>query len=194
MKNLFDSIASSILIVIGCSVFLSSNNYVGAILFSIALYTICIKGYSLYTGKIGFVIDNPDIKDLILTLLINSVAAILFGYLISYAIPNLSESAKFICNNKLLNQNLLQTFIRSTMCGILMYIAVSTYKEQKSLLNIFLAVPVFILAGFEHSIANIGYFSIANIVSFDSIIFIIICILGNTFGAIILPLFKKVGR
>ena len=62
------------------------------------------------------------------------------------------------------------------MCGILMYIAVDIYKNKKSILGIFLAVPVFILSGFEHSIANVGYFSIANMFSIDVILFILISI------------------
>lgn len=78
------------------------------------------------------------------------------------------------------------------MCGILMYIAVDIYKNKNSILGIFLAVPVFILSGFEHSIANIGYFSIANMFSIDVIIFILISILGNSVGALILPLLEKI--
>ena len=192
MKNFINSLLAGILITIGCSVFLNVNNYIGAILFSIALYTICIKDYFLYTGKVGFIIQNKNIKTLLIGLLGNIISTIVFGLIISYASPIIVEKAKIICENKIFNQNWIQTFIKATMCGILMYIAVDIYKNKNSILGIFLAVPVFILSGFEHSIANIGYFSIANMFSIDVIIFILISILGNSVGALILPLLEKI--
>lgn len=55
MKDLFYGICAGILIGIGGAVFLASENRViGAILFSVALICICAKGYSLYTGKVGY--------------------------------------------------------------------------------------------------------------------------------------------
>lgn len=194
MKYFYNGIAAGILIVISCSTFLSSNNYIGALLFSLGLYTICIKSYSLYTGRIGFILkehSKSDILNLLLGLLGNIIATIIFGLLISYSIPNLEIIAKETCITKLENQSAIQTFVRSLFCGILMYVAVSSYKEEKSILNIFLCVPAFILAGFEHSIANVAYFSIANIFNFEALIFILMSLLGNTFGALILPIFKS---
>ena len=79
------------------------------------------------------------------------------------------------------------------MCGVLMYVAVSIYKEHKSVLGIIFAIPVFILCGFEHSIADIGYFAIANVCSAQAFGFIYTVILGNTIGSFILPLFKMLG-
>lgn len=190
MKELYNGIIAGILISIGCTVYLQVNNAIGAILFSIALYVICTRGYSLYTGKIGFIYQNhtkEDIKALLIGLIGNIASATVFGVLISYAIPETKEFAKIICESKLANQSAGQTFLRALMCGVLMYVAVSGYKESKSTLSIFLAVPVFILCGFEHSIANVGYFSIANYLTIDSILFIIISIVGNSLGALLIP-------
>lgn len=191
MKEIFKGICAGILISIGCTIYLKVNNYIGAILFSIALYMICIKGFSLYTGKIGFICQNhkkEDIKMLVVGLIGNIISVMIFGILVSYAIPDIKESAKIICESKLIDQSFWQTFIRAMMCGFLMYMAVSGYKECNSVLSIFLAVSVFILCGFEHSIANIGYFSIANCLTIESVLFIIVCIIGNSFGAILVPL------
>lgn len=105
MKNFINSLLAGILITIGCSVFLNVNNYIGAILFSIALYTICIKDYFLYTGKVGFIIQNKNIKTLLIGLLGNIISTIVFGLIISYASPIIVEKAKIICENKIFNQN-----------------------------------------------------------------------------------------
>lgn len=194
MKNFFKGLSAGLMIAIGCAVYLAcTNKYVGACLFSVALITTCIKEYSLFTGKIGYIITShkkQDVSLLLFGLLGNVVAVIVFGLLISVALPDVSAVAKTVCENKLSSQNLLQTLIRAGFCGVLMYVAVSIYKEQKSIVGILFAIPTFILAGFEHSIADIGYFAISGIISFEVILFILVVIVGNTLGSFILPLLK----
>ena len=68
----------------------------------------------------------------------------------------ISEKAKTLADIKL-NDTLISILILSFFCGILMYLAVNTYKEVKDIgkyLAVFLGVIVFILCGFEHCIAN----------------------------------------
>ena len=72
-------------------------------------------------------------------------------------------------------------------CGVLMFIAVYVYKENKSIVAIIFAIPTFILCGFEHSVADIGYFAIANMFSLDIVLFILLVVIGNTIGSMILP-------
>lgn len=59
----------------------------------------------------------------------------------------------------------MQTFILGIFCGMIMYIVVENYSANSSplgkYLGIFLGIPAFIFAGFEHSIADICYFSYA---------------------------------
>jgi formate/nitrite transporter FocA (FNT family) len=125
---------------------------------------------------------------LLLGLLGNAIATILLGFAIKYAVPNLSDKAELICLAKLADQNTLQTFIRAIFCGILMYVAVSVYRDNKTTLGILFAIPVFILSGFEHSIADIGYFAISGIVSWEAFGFLWVVIAGNAVGSWILPL------
>ena len=197
LKKLIDGICAGILISIGGSVFLACDNkYIGAVLFSVALLFICFKGYSLYTGKIGYLPENhkkDDIATTFLGLLGNAIATCLLGMLIAYALPNLVEKANEICTAKL-GQEFLQTIVRSIFCGILMYLAVSVYKEGKGIAGIFFAVPVFILSGFEHSIANMFYFGVSGIVSFKAFIYIWVVILGNSIGGMLLPALQMLGR
>ena len=60
-------------------------------------------------------------------------------------------------------------------------------------LGIFLCVPVFILCGFEHSIADMYYFFLAKGISWvvsPSIGTILLYSLGNVLGALFLPLIQ----
>ena len=201
LKKIASGIMAGTMISIGGSVFLSlaeTNKIAGAILFSVALLCICMQGYSLYTGKIGFVLSDHSkeaMSVLWLGLMGNIIATVLFGITLGYALPNIVDTASAICVSKL-EQEWMQTLIRSVFCGMLMYQAVSIYKNhEKNLFGIFFCIPVFILCGFEHSIANIFYFSAARCFSPQVVIYILIVILGNSLGGIFFELlslpFKK---
>ena len=197
LKLIIDGIKAGIMIAIGGSVFLScENRYIGAILFSVALLCICLKGYSLFTGKVGYLPENHSkeaVKILLCGLLGNIVSTILLGYAVSFANPALGEAAKVICEAKL-SQEALQTFVRAFFCGVLMYMAVSTFREKGTLAGIFFCVPVFILSGFEHSIANMFYFGASGIINMDSIIYLAVVIAGNSVGGMAMPILNILGK
>ena len=201
LKKIASGIMAGTMISIGGSVFLSlagTNKIVGAILFSVALLCICLQGYSLYTGKIGFILSDHSkeaMSVLWLGLAGNIIATVLFGIALGYALPNIVNTASDICVSKL-EQQWLETLIRSVFCGMLMYQAVSIYKNhEKNLFGIFFCIPVFILSGFEHSIANMFYFAAARCFSLQVVIYILIVILGNSVGGMFFELlslpFKK---
>ena len=52
-----------------------------------------------------------------------------------------------------------------------------------------MCVMVFILCGFEHSVANMYYISVANLLSLKSLLYILIMILGNSVGSILTALY-----
>ena len=63
MKILFKSFLAGIMIAIGGTVFLSiENKVIGASLFSIGLFGVLIYNLNLYTGKIGYLITNFNLK------------------------------------------------------------------------------------------------------------------------------------
>ena len=191
LQKITEGVLAGIMIVIGCTVYLACENKVfGAIFFSVALITICFKGFSLYTGKIGLMtIKNfkSDFTALTLGLLGNVIATFLFGLLISVALPKLQTVAQTAVSLKL-KESFIEALIRAIFCGILMYVAVSVYREKNSLAGIVFCVPVFILCGFEHSIANMGYFAIARVIDLQSFGYIWIIILGNTIGGLLFPI------
>ena len=189
-KNFLSGFAAGILISIGGTVFLSCEiRYIGAILFSVALLCICYKGYSLFTGKIGFIPEKHDknaFSVLLLGLLGNAAATILCGLAIRYAIPSVGDAAEMICTAKL-DQSFFSALIRGVFCGILMYLAVSIYRDRNTIAGIVFCIPVFILCGFEHSIADMFYFAASGIVSAQAFGYIWLIIFGNAIGGMLLP-------
>ena len=73
-----------------------------------------------------------------------------------------------------------------------MYIAVNNFKKGEDSIikyySIFIFVVVFILRGFEHCIANMYYFSVADIWSLKTLGYTGIMVLGNSIGSFIIPL------
>ncbi len=196
-RKLIDGIFAGILISIGGCVLLSCDNrYAGAVTFSIALLFICIRGYSLYTGKICYMVEKHDkeaFSVLLSGLLGNLIGTVLCGLALKYALPGITQTALTMCEAKL-TQNFLQTFIRAVFCGILIYLAVDIYKTKQTPIGILFSIPVFILSGYEHSIADMFYFASSGIVSLKAFGFIWIVILGNTVGGMLFPFLKLFGR
>ena len=197
LKTFMESLCAGVLIAIGGSVFLAcENRYVGAILFSVALLCICYKGYVLFTGKVGYVVEDhsrDNLIRLIIGLVGNLICTFLLGMLIRYCIVNLGEQATVICTAKL-EQTAFSTFVRGCFCGVLMYLAVSIFKESKTPMGILFGIPVFILSGFEHSIADMFYFGASGLIGPDVALFITLVVLGNSVGGILLPLLTLGGR
>lgn len=197
MKRLFSGISAGILISIGGSVFLASDNkYVGAMFFCVALICICAKSYFLFTGKVGYLFEDyskAQIGDVLLALLGNAIGTIACGYVLRFALPNVADAALAACTARL-EQTFLIALVRGVFCGILMYLAVSIYKEKGTYLSILFCVPAFILAGFEHSIADMFYFAASGIVSLRALGFIWTVILGNALGGMLLPALNRIGK
>ena len=184
------------MIAIGGTVFLSiENKVIGASLFSIGLFGVLIYNLNLYTGKIGYLITNFNlkyIKELIITLIGNFIGACSVGFILRYTriYDKIYEKSLMLANTKL-SDNILSIFILSIFCGLLMYYAVNGFKKQTDFgkyLVVYLGVAVFILCGFEHCIANMYYFSVADIWSLKTLGYTGIMVLGNSIGSFIIPL------
>ncbi|MBP3322587.1 MAG: formate/nitrite transporter family protein [Clostridia bacterium] len=193
-QGLIKGILAGLCISIGGTVFLScESKVVGAIFFCVALLAICMCGFALFTGKVGFLAishKKNDFRDVLTSLLGNLIGCVLFGLMIQVGVPKLIPTAQTICTAKLA-QTVWEALIRAFFCGVLMYLAVWIYRNKNSSLAIFFCVPVFILSGFEHSIANMFYFSVAGFFTWDALLYIVLIVLGNSVGGLLIPLMLK---
>ena len=192
------SIIGGACIGIGGTIYLSLDNRIaGAILFALGLFTICVNGFNLFTGKVPYLFENKSSYLLFLgsVWLGNLVGAGGVGYLIrATRVSGIAEKAAALCTAKL-NDNLLSIFILSIFCGILMYIAVDNFRINSNdfgrYIGIFTCVQVFILCGFEHCIANMFYFSVANMWGAKTLLYLVVMTLGNGVGGVLFPVARQ---
>lgn len=183
------SIVAGLLIGIGCTVYLNmENKVVASFLFGLGLFTIINFKLNLFTGKIGY-LSKENYKEVLVTLVGNCAGINIAAFLIKQTriSDKLMETATTIVETKL-NDTYPSLFILAIFCGMLMYIAVATFKLQPNILGtiaVLLCVSVFIMAGFEHCIANMFYFGLVCTPD-QYIIPLIIMILGNSTGGILL--------
>lgn len=198
INSLLKGVYAGAMIGIGGTIYLSmSNPVIGAILFSIGLLMICVYKMNLYTGMIGYVIENKlnYFITLIFTLVGNLIGTMLTAYLVlNTRIANISIKAKEISMIKI-HDNYLSVYILAMFCGMLMYIAVNNYKKGEDsiikYLSIIICVIVFILCGFEHCVANMYYISLAKVWSLKAILIMLVMIFGNSIGSIVIALFNN---
>ena len=187
LTTLKKSIIGGFLIGFGGTVYLNMDNkIVAAFLFGLGLFTIINCELNLYTGKIGY-LSKENWKEILLTLIGNFIGTNLFAFLVlqTRLAGKLKETVAPAVELKL-SDNLLSTFILAIFCGILMSIAVGTFKKLPNILGtlaVFLCVAVFILAGFEHCVANMFFFALSSSPA-DYLLTLLIAIAGNSLGGI----------
>lgn len=198
IKDSTRGVAAGFMIAVGGVVYLSVENTVaGALLFALGLLTVCCFGLNLFTGKVGYCVENKP-KYLLFLLNIwfgNLIGAVAVGVLVRLTrIVSISQRASAICSIKL-DDSPLSIFILSVFCGILMFVAVDCYKRFDGFgkyIAVFMCVAVFILSGFEHCVANMFYFTVADAWSLKTVLYLIIMTLGNSLGGILIPLINKI--
>lgn len=156
-RNIFPlAILAGICISIGCVVNLRTGGVAGAVLFAFGLTTVVYYGLKLYTGTAGFIRKHGDWGMLAIVLLGNIVGCLLSAWMIRYAQPDCIEPAAKILAGRL-NKGVFACFLLAIGCGFIMTTAVEFARKGK-MLPLLLGVPVFILCGFTHSIADAFYF------------------------------------
>ena len=170
------SAVAAIMIALGDFVLLKIGAPLGAFLFAFGLLGVCALGANLFTGKAGAMKKNGfKIQDMLVILVVNLVIGYLIGLLMSFCY----ESVKTAAIDKVATWDFSVAFlIKAFFCGAIMFITVQSFK--KTPLSVFAGVPLFILCGFQHCIANIITLGIANTWHWS----IILAIAGNWLGAI----------
>ena len=176
------AVAAGIMISIGGAVYLSCDNkYIGAVAFCVGLISVVLFKMELYTGKVGYVVTES--RSFIIDTLI-SIPGNLAGCAIVGLFCSPFGNTAAVCAAKLAKSP-PRVFIDAALCGLLIYVCVEIWKKHGKLIGILFCVPVFILCGFEHSVADMFYFFNGRSFSTGSVMFILIVISGNGVGAVL---------
>ena len=189
-KNILNLITKSILagllISLAGIVYLNCpDKIVGSLLFSLGLISVILLEANLFTGKIGYVNSKQSILDSLLILVFNLVAATIVGLIYRCG----SDAATPIVESKLLvfSETWWLTGLKAIGCGAAIYLSVEGYKKSKSLIPVILGVMTFILAGWNHCIADCFYMA-AGSSSALAIPYLLVVIVGNSIGSLLIRL------
>ena len=199
IKNLILSIYSGLCIGLGGTVYLSCDNKIlGSFLFGLGLFTILNFGFNLFTGKVGYFVNNkPSYWGFLgIVWLGNFIGTFLFAKMIAatrYG-ATLQAKANALCLVKD-SDSIVSLLVLGIFCGMLMFIAADGYKNIENQVGkvvvVFLPVMVFILSGFEHCIADMFYFSLAGDFSALMLKSLIVITVGNSIGGGLIPLARR---
>ena len=164
---MFRLIRSSILagVAIGCGGYgflasgIQSEAYgqlFGAILFSFGLITVVAYKLALYTGTAGFIRKN-EVGSLFVILGGNIVGCIVMGLLSRLSPLDMQDAAQNVLSLRL-ERGPLRCGLLGIPCGFMMTTAV-TFARKQHYIPLLLAVPLFIVCGFTHCIADAFYYS-----------------------------------
>lgn len=138
----------------------NENKIVGSFLFALGLLSILIKGYPLYTGRIGYVEKPSDLWNLktgmLPIILMNFIGIALVCALANASRLNLSAVDAMVQTK--VSQSWFSALFLSWGCGAMMYLAVNGWRKTQNPIAVIMPIMFFILCGFEHCIANFGYF------------------------------------
>lgn len=171
------SAAAALLIGLGNYALLKLGQPLGPFLFSFGLLGVCVLGANLFTGKCGFLVEDK-IKPAHLSTIL--AANLIAGYLVGLLFSVCDTSIVAAAAAKVVSWDFSWSFfVRSILCGVIMYLAVAIYRKG-SKLGILLGVPLFIFCGFQHCIANVITLGVAQ--SFSWTLFL--CVAGNFIGSL----------
>lgn len=173
------SAGAAILIALGDYALLKLGNPIGPVIFAFGLLGVCYLGQNLFTGKCGFLVeDKIKVLDLLIILVVNLAVGYLVGVVFSLIDPQMFEAAVGKATSWEVS---MPFFIKSVLCGVIMYIAVLMYRKGTPL-GIIFGVPLFIFCGFQHCIANVITMGAAQMLSWS----LILCVAGNFFGSLLM--------
>jgi len=156
---------------------------------------IVTSGLNLFTGKVGYILENPPSYFLTLAIIWagNFTGTAFIALLLRMTRLGIDSSA--LCAVKAADHP-MSIFILSIFCGSLMYLAVNGYKTVTDPVGkyavVFLGVMAFILCGFEHCVANMFYFTLAGAWDLKSLLYLIVMTVGNGAGALLFATWDKI--
>jgi len=185
----------------------TNNPFIASIMFYLGLSLVMIFGFDLFTGQVlslkidtytqqYFSKSNISIKDYIKTLIKTWIGNLIGSVITTVALfqvlhPNVEQ----IVNTKL-SLNPIQLIIGGIACNFLVCCAVANYKTYSNHLISGFFICAFIICGFNHSIADMTYYTLGfcggmtlNII--NVITSLVTVTLANIGGGLLLLYIKK---
>lgn len=131
------------------------GSLVGAVLFCFGLLTVVGYKLKLYTGTAGF-INRKEVGDLFLILLGNILGCLCVAFLSRVSPLGIQEAAQNILELRL-KTGALRCGLLGIGCGFIMTTAVQ-FARQKQYMPLLFGVPLFIVCGFTHCVADAFYY------------------------------------
>lgn len=164
--------------------YLAEKSIVGAVLFAFGLLTVVHYKLKLYTGTAGFIKKN-EVGNLFFILFGNLIGCLIVALIARCSPMPLQETAQKVLEGRLACGP-LKGGVLAIGCGFIMTTAVTFARKDKNLPLLF-GVPLFIMCGFPHCVADAFYYMTVpfefiqnNIV--DVLIFYVSIVAGNFVG------------
>jgi len=185
MNTFRSAILAGICIGIAGFGYLALGGLAGAVLFCFGLLAVVNYALKLYTGTAGF-IQGPREIGFLLTILAGNIVGCLMVALLARLSPmDLQGSAQKILETRL-KVGILSSGALAIGCGFIMTTAV-TFARKGRWLPLLFGVPMFIVCGFPHCIADAFYYLTVPFAfigeNLASVLALYVCIvLGNFIG------------
>ena len=160
------------------------GSLVGAVLFSLGLMAVVGYKLKLYTGTAGFINKN-EVGQLFLILLGNIIGCLCLGLLSRVSPMDIQSAAQKVLELRL-KTGALRCGLLGIPCGLLMTTAV-TFARKGNMLPLLFAVPLFIVCGVTHCVADAFYYCAVPVAFLKAhalqVLGVYVCIvLGNLIG------------
>ncbi len=156
MKIFKSSIMAGICIGIAGFGYLAVGGIFGSIVFACGLIAVVSYALKLYTGTAGFIELPEKTGELLLILCGNIVGCLLVAMLARVSPMDIQGTAQHVLEGRLTN-GWLNCGLLAIGCGFIMSTAVN-FARQGNWWPLLFGVPMFIICGFPHSIADAFYY------------------------------------
>lgn len=172
--------------------YLAEKSIIGAVLFAFGLLTVVHYALKLYTGTAGF-IKKGEVGQLLLILLMNIVGCLAVSLLVRCSPMPLQATAQSILEARLA-MGPLRGAVLAIGCGFIMTTAVTFARKGQNLPLLF-GVPLFIMCGFPHCVADAFYYLCVPVDflwshAVDVLIFYVSIVIGNFVGCNLYRMFR----
>ena len=189
-QNRRGALLSGILIGLGSAGYLAVGGIPGAVIFAFGLIGVVIFEVPLYTGKAG-VLKLNESWTLIGIWFWNVIGCILIGLLVKYTGSDTSITNAMTIVDGRFEAGWVKSLLRSIGCGMIIDLSVYQFRKSGSLIPILFGVPLFILCGFYHSIADVVYLTVSWRWSPEIYWYYPVIVIGNYIGCNVRRLILK---